>query len=382
MMSEQAASSILLSLVLSVPLLGFITGIVAIVALARGRTSLRRAVLFSALITTGFLVLDTLLFNGLHWLKLSFGPVRFSWIILFGLRATLLTAWLIVLLINRRRRHFHPRLLPFWLVHILVSLALVYGFAIEPFEIQVTHLQMPAPVSQLSRPLRIVQISDLHVERTTTRERDLVPLVESQSPDIILLTGDYLNMSYLEDPTARHDARAVLSRLHATYGVYAVNGSVDNWEEMDAFFSGTPVTVLTDDISQIDLPDSSLYVIGVNNMDIQRDIETEQVLSNSIPVDAYRILIHHTPDLATAASQSGVDLYLAGHTHGGQVRLPFYGAIVTSSIFGKDYEAGQYQVGDMILYVSRGLGMEGGQAPRARFLCPPEVVVIDLAPGT
>jgi predicted MPP superfamily phosphohydrolase len=76
-----------------------------------------------------------------------------------------------------------------------------------------------------------------------------------------------------------------------------------------------------------------------------------------------------------------VDLYLAGHTHGGQIRLPLFGAVFTASAYGKRYEQGHYSVGDTTLYVSRGIGMEGMGAPRARFLCPPEIVVVNLGSG-
>lgn len=74
------------------------------------------------------------------------------------------------------------------------------------------------------------------------------------------------------------------------------------------------------------------------------------------------------------ASELDVDLYLCGHTHGGQIRLPFFGALITSSDLGKRYEAGRYQQNNTTLYVSRGLGMEGLGAPRARFLSPPEII--------
>ena len=75
---------------------------------------------------------------------------------------------------------------------------------------------------------------------------------------------------------------------------------------------------------------------------------------------------------------AGVDLQLSGHTHGGQVRLPLYGALLTLSAMGKRFEAGLYRLGEMALYVNRGLGMEGGAAPRVRFLCRPEITVFDL----
>ena len=72
------------------------------------------------------------------------------------------------------------------------------------------------------------------------------------------------------------------------------------------------------------------------------------------------------------------DLLLAGHTHGGQLCLPFYGAIVTSSSYGKRYESGLARKENTTMYISRGLGFEGGRMPRARFLCRPEIVSVDL----
>ena len=90
------------------------------------------------------------------------------------------------------------------------------------------------------------------------------------------------------------------------------------------------------------------------------------------------------PDLAPEAAAAGVDLQLSGHTHGGQIRMPVYGALITSSIYGKRFEMGYYPVESsgrerpMTLYVSRGIGLEGGIAPRARFLSPPEIILWSL----
>jgi len=80
------------------------------------------------------------------------------------------------------------------------------------------------------------------------------------------------------------------------------------------------------------------------------------------------------------AVELGVNLYLCGHTHGGQISLPLYGALATSSKYGKRYEAGLYQQQHTRLYVSRGLGVEGMGAPRARFCSPPEVILWTLEP--
>jgi predicted MPP superfamily phosphohydrolase len=86
------------------------------------------------------------------------------------------------------------------------------------------------------------------------------------------------------------------------------------------------------------------------------------------------------PDVVPAADQRRVDLLCSGHVHGGQIALPFYGALVTLSKYGKQYEAGLYRAGPMWMYVSRGIGMEGSRSPRVRFCSRPEIAVIDVVP--
>jgi predicted MPP superfamily phosphohydrolase len=123
-----------------------------------------------------------------------------------------------------------------------------------------------------------------------------------------------------------------------------------------------------------------LYLAGVK---IDRSGHDRTVLSELMqqaPPGAYSILLYHSPDLIEAAAQNGVDLYLAGHTHGGQVRFPFIGAVITLSAYRRKYASGLHTLGPTTLYTSRGLGMEGLHLPRARLLCPPEIVVIDLIP--
>jgi hypothetical protein len=101
-------------------------------------------------------------------------------------------------------------------------------------------------------------------------------------------------------------------------------------------------------------------------------------LQSPITNNQFTILLYHSPDLLYEASDAGIDLQLSGHTHGGQVRLPFFGALFSGSLYGKEFESGRYQVGGTTLYVSRGIGMEGAGAPRVRFLCPPEIILWEI----
>jgi predicted MPP superfamily phosphohydrolase len=139
------------------------------------------------------------------------------------------------------------------------------------------------------------------------------------------------------------------------------------------------IVILQDEAVEVPAGDGRLWLMGPS---CSRDLEVDGAMLRTLladaPTHACTLLLYHTPDLMPQASALGVDLYLAGHTHGGQWRLPGLGAILTSSVYWKRYEAGHYHQGDTHLYVSRGLGMEGFGTPRARFFCPPEVVEITI----
>ena len=262
----------------------------------------------------------------------------------------------------------------------LLSAVLVYATWVEPFRVGVTqqtlHLEKwTAP------PLRVLHISDLHFEGDSPRERAVLAHIQTLRPDVILLTGDYLNISSVYDAAAQSGARAWLAQLSAPLGVYAVTGSapVDVVGIVPEVFSGLPIHWLRDATGFVTWHDGTLWLMGVTcTVRSERDATALAELRAEIPDGAPVILLYHTPDLMPQAVDLGVDLYLAGHTHGGQLCLPFYGALFTSSQWGKKYEAGRYHEVRTTLYVSRGLGMEGLGAPRARFLAPPELILWEL----
>jgi hypothetical protein len=269
------------------------------------------------------------------------------------------------------------------ILHTLLSAVAIYATWIEPFRLGVTQQTYHSPqLSESAPPLRVLHISDLHFEGQSPRENTLLAQVAALTPDLILLTGDYLNLSSVYDPAAQAGAREVLAQLHAPLGVYAITGSpvVDIAGIVPEIFAGLDIHWLDDEAHTIQQGDSLLYLLGVRTTyDEARDTAALQRLMQAAPRDALTLLLYHTPDLTPVAAQLGVHLYLCGHTHGGQLRLPFYGALATSSRWGKKYEMGLYHEGDTTLYVSRGLGMEGLGAPRARFLAPPEIIMWTIA---
>jgi predicted MPP superfamily phosphohydrolase len=325
-------------------------------------------------------LLDVLLLTLLPVLQLSFGPIGLPLLLILGARLVVIVAALFLLQRRPLKRHAAALILAVGLLQATLFAGVVDGFYIEPFRLGVTEFPVHAPAFLPDRPLRILQISDLHVERITQREGDVLALAKSLQPDFIVLTGDYVNSSYMNDPRTLQETRQVLSQLNAPYGVYAVNGNVDDPPVMSAVFDELAnIRVLNDEVLPLPLPAGTLYLVGVTiSGDRTRDASVLKTLIASFPPEAYIILLYHTPDLITTAPATGVDLYFAGHTHGGQVRLPFYGAIFIDATNRKKHEMGEYTAGSTTLYVSRGVGMGGGLLPRVRFLCPPELVLVEL----
>jgi hypothetical protein len=343
---------------------------------------------WAGIILLAFLFVDWGLSNALPRLGLSFGPPTSQFIVLLVARlmlAILLAGSIKLIGPIRLIGRLAPRGAALGLGLLLAfngaGLGLEwYTTCYEPFDLQVTKISVPGPALLPDRPLRIVQLTDIHVERITRRERELLARIEALQPDLIALTGDYVNIDYNREPRARADTKAVLAQLHAPYGVYAVSGTtaVDLPGTLDDLFAGTEVIFLQDEARRLDLAQGPLYLVGVSNFEAGRDKAMMLELAAQIPPEAYAILLYHEPKLPEAAAEAGIDLYLAGHTHGGQVRLPLWGPLIRLERFGLHYVKGQFTFGGLTLYVSRGLGMEGLSLPRMRLLCPPEIVVVDI----
>ena len=320
---------------------------------------------------------------GVDWLALallprlgrSFGPVAPPLLALLALRAVAMSS---------------VALLPLpetWLAALLsggsliMTACVIDGLWIEPFHVSVTRLTVQSPKLNGAPPLRLLHLSDFHIERLTRREARVLELIETLRPDVIVYTGDLLNFSNIDDPLARAECVRLLTQLHAPQGVYGIPGTplVDTPSvQADVYPRASNIRWLRNET--IGLAEGApLRIMGVTcTHDSHLDAPKLDRLCATIPAEEFTLLLYHAPDLMPEASRAGIDLYLCGHTHGGQIRLPFYGAVFTSSLYGKRYEMGRYQERGTTLYVSRGLGLEGKGAPRMRFLCPPEMVFVEL----
>ena len=316
----------------------------------------------------GFFLGDWLLLSWLPRVGRSFGPAKPS---------------TLILAIMRTAFAFLP--LPAALIlQVIGTLLVIYGFWIEPHRIQVTPQSLHSPkLTAGQAPIRILHLADLHVERITAREQQLNTLIRELKPDVILFSGDVINLSYVEDPQAWQAARSIMGAWQAPGGVYVVTGSpaVDLEHVFPSLVEGLPLRWLQDERVSVTVGAQLIDVIGLTCTHKPfLDAPRLEPLAQAGPQERFTILLYHTPDLAPNADDTGrIDLQLSGHTHGGQIRLPWVGAFFAASLYGKRFEAGRYALKNMTLYVSRGIGLEGKAAPRVRFLTSPEITLWELS---
>jgi predicted MPP superfamily phosphohydrolase len=267
---------------------------------------------------------------------------------------------------------------------LVMTAVVIYSTWIEPFRLGVTHQQYQTAKWKSDAPaLRLLQVGDIHVERIGPRERHLNKVIAELKPDVIVFTGDYVNLSNTNDPRSEGDIRSLISQWEAPLGVYCISGTplVEPLERVKAFTKNLDnLKLLPNQWITVNTPGGALNILGlVVTHDMKRDRDMLKKMMLSAPANGMNLLLMHPPDIAPEANELGIDLYLCGHTHGGQIRLPLIGAVFSSSHLGNQFIMGRYELGTTTLYTSRGVGLEGLGAPRARFLCPPEIVLWEIS---
>jgi len=253
----------------------------------------------------------------------------------------------------------------------LVIAVAVDSMLIEPHWLEVSRHEIVT--SKLTKPVRIVVLADIQTDRVGDYEREVVRLAMEEDPDLVLLPGDYVHLSgkqrYEEQA---HALRAAFmdAALSAPLGIFAVGGNVDR-PSWPGIFDGLGVETIVETGSR---RTGEIAITGLSLEDARRP-------STSVaPRNAFHIVLGHSPNFSLGDVPA--DLLVAGHTHGGQVRIPGLGPLMTLSAVPRSWAAGRTELaGGRTLIVSRGIGMERGYAPRLRFLCRPELVVIDLLPA-
>lgn len=251
----------------------------------------------------------------------------------------------------------------------------------EPNRITVTEHAIAVP--QLPDELdgvRIVHLTDFHLEGYGDAERAVVQIVRRADPEVLCLTGDYVRNN-----ESLQFLPPFLMEMARGRRAYAVLGNHDHADDVDTHrlvedIRRSGVVPLINEAATDTVRKVPIEIIGVddphtNRADLPRAMEELERHKKAGRTPRFVLLLAHSPDIILDDQVSRADLILCGHTHGGQVRLPFIGPLVTNSRVGRSRAAGLSQVGDAKLYVSRGLGTSMW---RIRFNCPPEVAVLTL----
>jgi predicted MPP superfamily phosphohydrolase len=271
----------------------------------------------------------------------------------------------------------------------------LYGIFIERFRYRVFRHRLDILPAATARPLVVLHLSDLHFVRDDPRKARF--LAALPTPDVTVVTGDFL-----AEPEAIEAAvegvRPVRGRLASwfvlgsndyfvpkplSYFAYFRKGrtrrparrgrgpeliralEVDGWEDL---------TNVRHDVS---LEGLDIELLGLDDAHIRRhDLRVGPRRAE----ERFGFAVMHSPDSAPEAAALGYGLIVAGHTHGGQVRLPFVGALVTNSTMPRELASGLIRLGAAVLHISRGLGTSK-YAP-FRFWCRPEATFLELRPRT
>ncbi len=249
----------------------------------------------------------------------------------------------------------------------------IFAFVVEPHRLTVSRHDVVS--TKVNAPLTIAVISDLQTDDPGAYEREALARVMAERPDVIVFTGDVIQIADQERyARAWIRLRELIAEvdLHAPLGIYAVRGDVDPRGRWLSELDGTDIIGIEGPTLTVPLRDD----VTLTALDLPASASVELAIA---AVSRFHVVIGHRPDFALGTIHA--DLLLAGHTHGGQVQLPGFGPLATASHVPRDWAYGRTEISEgRTLIVSRGVGMERGVAPRLRLFCAPEIVIVRVLP--
>jgi predicted MPP superfamily phosphohydrolase len=267
---------------------------------------------------------------------------------------------------------------------VLIALVLVLdAFWVEPSSLRIHREEIT--LSRWHRELTVAAISDLHVGSpnvSLNRVRSIVETINAQHPDVVVMAGDFV----IGGPghragvrggsfVAPEDTASVLRGLRAPLGVYAVLGNHDAWYDgsrVTQAFEAAGIRMLDNRAVRLDAASQPFWLGGIADLWTSNP-DIAGTLAQTDPREPV-ILFTHNPDIFPAVPKR-VSLLIAGHTHAGQVQLPFYGPLVKVSNYG--YVDGLIREGERTLFITHGIGTS---IVPARFGVPPEIAILKLKP--
>jgi predicted MPP superfamily phosphohydrolase len=261
----------------------------------------------------------------------------------------------------------------------LPLLILFYARFVEPNTLVVRKIRVKTGrIGNDGQPLRIALLSDFHYPRCANRRliRRAFEASDRFDPDLVFLLGDFFDKRRKDPAILPGDIKTVFGNIRSQYGVFGVLGNHDHWFDAEAIRTAlateTEIRLIDNASVRIELPGGPIYIAGVG--DLRTGHVDYEKAACDIPPDAPIVLLSHNPDVVESIRDPRIRIQFSGHTHGGQVRLPFFGALRVPSRFGNRYSQGMSDKGNHLLYVNTGIC----SIRNIRFLCPPEVTWVEI----
>ena len=304
--------------------------------------------------------------------SLAFSEVR---IIKYGVLGILLLAFFLILLSLLSKRKNTPLIYLTLFGFSVVTLIGIDAYCIEPNWIETnTVVIRDKDLADVLKDKTVVHITDLHLnEGLRFREYSLIRKVNAIKPDYVFITGDFI-----DDLTQLQPLLQLLKSIHAKVGIYGVPGNTDHisidGNTLSEQLKGVNFELLVNASRKIEIDGKYFWLVGADDP-VYGFANIKTALRN-VDSAGPTILLAHSPDIFMDAVNNQINLVLVGHTHGGQVGIPF---LIRLSNYANrtPYIKGLFQKNRTVMYVNKGIGMK---TLPIRFLCRPEITIIKFKP--
>ena len=253
----------------------------------------------------------------------------------------------------------------------------LYATNIEPGWLRVEN------VSVGDGGVRIAVVADVQTDEFGEFEDEAIATVNDEQPDLIVVPGDVTQVSPAEYDQIAVDAASALGALDAAGGVFIISGNTDpSPVSIAELAKDAGITALDDAVVQVDVDGQQVRLLGLSWPNNQRGAIRDAIdaFTAGSTEDSIDIVLAHSPDVIfNVADSAGIDLIISGHTHGGQIQVPFYGPVWNVTELPRQVAAGGlHELRGIPTYVSPGIGVNRGESPKIRFGVRPTIAILDV----
>jgi len=281
------------------------------------------------------------------------------------------------LLLGGHHIHIHMEEFPAiaWLIKTSLKTTGLWNRAVKnSTNYRIVEHEVPLPhLPAAFEGFRILHVSDLHIEGMIDKGQALQAALSDLDYDACVFTGDYRFRTYGSYDKTLRLMEKLVNTMHPPYGITGVLGNHD-WLEMTPGLEDCGIRMLLNETQAIEKGSDAIWLLGLDDVHYYETGDLQKTVP-AAPTDAVRILLVHSPEIIPEAAAAGMDLYLCGHSHGGQICLPGGSPIITHCRCARSYKAGPWQHETMRGYTSRGVGTS---LFPIRLFCQPEIIIHTL----